>query len=172
MTSSVSLTVALLVAAAAAAQPPAVPPPLPAPPAIPAPPPPKTVEQLVQELEAVQAQKAALLKREADLKAEVRKKLAELNQRVEKLDPAPDAAKAGEPSRVGRVLLDGFGAEDDAKVLKAVGVSPGQVIQYPALVEARDRLEKLGYRDVEVVPLPGEQDPVFNDILVKGRPGR
>jgi hypothetical protein len=75
---------------------PPVSPPLATPPVIPTPPPPPTLDQLLDQLEQVQTQKAELAKREESLRQIIRKKLDEQDQRLKKLGlaPMPKEAKA------------------------------------------------------------------------------
>jgi hypothetical protein len=122
----------------------------------------------------VQAQKSDILKREADLKAAVQKKLEGLQKQADNLGagPAPEGRKAGVPARVGRVQLQGYAAEDEPKVLEVLetaGLRPGQVLRYPELEATRSRLEGLGFKRVEVIELPYEADTEFRDILVRGK---
>ncbi len=49
----------------------------------------------------------------------------------------------------------------------ALGMRPGQVLQYPALEAARAKLEKAGFKSVTVEVLPNELDTTFKDIRVK-----
>ncbi len=133
--------------------------------ALPSPPPEKTVEELLNELERVQAEKAALEKKEQELKATVRKKLEQQAERLQKLGVAPKDAKM--PDRVGRIIIEGNDAKDEKKILEAVGMRPGQVLQYPALELARVKLEKAGFRGATVEVLPNELDSTFKDIRVK-----
>ena len=152
--------------------PPGVPPPpafvVPAAPPVPVkptPPPEKSVEELLNELERVQAQKAELEKKEQELKATVLKKLEQQTERLQKLGVAPKDAKM--PDRVGRIIIEGNDAKDEKKILEAVGMRPGQVLQYPVLEFARARLEKAGFKSVTVEVLPNELDSTFKDIRVK-----
>ena len=134
-------------------------------PAKPTPPAEKSVEELLNELERVQAQKAALEKQELELKTTVRKKLEQQAERLQKLGVAPKDAKM--PDRVGRIIIEGNDAKDEKKILEAVGMRPGQVLQYPVLEFARARLEKAGFKSVTVEVIPGELDPMFKDIRVR-----
>ena len=111
----------------------------------------KSLEQILRELEVVQAQKADILKKEADLKVAAQKKLADLQKHLDRLGAGPGAAKVGEPARVGRILIDGFAKKDQEKVLQAVGMQPGQILRYPELEAARQRIEKLGFKEAEVI---------------------
>ena len=147
---------------------PAVNPPLPTPSVtVPAPPlPPPSVEQLLDALERVQAQKATLEKQEQELKATIRKKLDEQAERLKKLGIAP-AAKDKEPDRVGRIIIEGNTKTPDSKILDKLELRPGQVLKYPALEESRRNLEKAGFRGVTVEALPNDLDETFKDIRVR-----
>ena len=127
----------------------------------------KSVEELLDELERLQAQKAELEKKEQELKALVRKKLEKQAERLNKLGVAPQPAKEPEPDRVGRIVIQGFAAKDEKKVREALGIVPGQILQYPALKEAPRRLEKAGFSGATVEVIPNELDSHFKDIRVK-----
>lgn len=131
----------------------------------------KSVEQMVLELEALTEQKAQIEKKANELRAEIRKKLDALNDRVSKIDGGKGKeAKGGGPARVGRVRLEGFAGKDEPKVLEvleAAGLRPGQIIRYPELEATRGRLERMGFKGAEVVELPGEMASESKDILVR-----
>ncbi len=131
----------------------------------PTPPPEPTVEDLLTALERVQAEKAALDKKEQELKTTVRKKLEQQAERLNKLGVTPKDAK--EADRVGRIIIEGNAAKDEKKILDAMGMRPGQVLQYPVLEAARTKLEKAGFKSVTVEVLPGELDATFKDIRVR-----
>jgi hypothetical protein len=168
--------VLLIVPGAAHSQPKASQPALPPPPAVlvptappialPAPPPPlpKSVEDLLSELERVQAQKAELDKKEQELKAVISKKLEAQAERLKKLGVAP---KAAEPDRVGKIIIEGNTKTPDDKILDKLEFRPGQVLHYPALETARTKLEKAGFRGVTVEVVPGEPGATFKDVRVK-----
>jgi hypothetical protein len=150
---------------------PPVTPPLPSPSVtVPTPPPPPTLDQLLDQLEQVQAQKAEMAKREESLRQIIRKKLDGQDQRLKKLGLAPQPAKVKvmEPDRVGRIIIEGFAAKDEKKVRELLGLQPGQILAYPSLEEARTKLLKAGFGDVtvEVVP-PAGPDTDFKDIRVR-----
>ncbi len=134
--------------------------------AVPVPPVPqvKSVDDLLTELENLRAQKAELEKREQDLNAALRKKLDAQAERLKKLGTAP---KSAEPDRVGKIVLEGNAAKFEKEILGAIGMRPGQVFNYPALEEARTKLEKAGWRDVAVEVLPSEPDSIIKDIRIK-----
>lgn len=172
----------LIVSGAAYSQPqpkpgPAVPPPpssgplIPAPsvplPSAPAAPPrEKTVDELLTELERVEAEKTALAKREQELALALRKKLEAQTERLKKLHIGwPPKEK--EADRVGKIIIEGNTKTPDEKVLKLVELKPGQVLPYPELEAARARLTKAGFRDVTVEVLPNELDATFKDVRVK-----
>ncbi len=158
----------------------------PEPPSPPVAPREKTVDELLAELEDVQAQKARLDKQEAELKAAIRKKLDAQAERLKKLGVAPEPDKVGrvivegsdrggdrvilkpgEPDRVGKIIIEGNTKTPNEKILKLVELQPGQVLQYPALEAARERLKKAGFRDVVVEVIANEQYSAFTDIRVK-----
>ena len=155
------------------ATPPVVPPSLvmPAlPPAPPAPPPEKTVDQLLTELERVQAEKAAIEKKEQELKVLLRKKLEQQTERINKLGVGPSVApppKEKRPDRVGRIMIEGNAKIPTEKVRELIGLQPGEIFQYPALEVSRANLEKYGFLGVTVEIVPGEADSQFKDIRVK-----
>ena len=131
------------------------------------PPPPPSVEQLLDELERVQAQKAALEKKEQELKAAIRKKLEAQTERLKKLGVAPQPAKEAEPDRVGRIIIEGNTKTPDEKIHALLELRPGQILQYPKLDTARTRLEKAGFSGATVEVLPDEIGSTFKDVRVK-----
>jgi hypothetical protein len=128
----------------------------------------KSVDDLLNELERIQAQKAALEKQEQELKAAIRKKLEAQAERLKKLGVAPkDAKDAKEPDRVGRIIIEGNTKTSDSKILNLLNLRPGQLLRYPALEESRKNLETAGFRGVFVEVVPNELDSTFKDIRVK-----
>jgi hypothetical protein len=136
-------------------------------PNVPAPPAEKSVEQLLKDLEGVQAQKVDILKREADLKTAVQQKLEAIQKQADKLGAGPAVPKAREPNRVGSVRVEGFSKKDEPKVVAMLKILPGQILQYPELEVTRARLEKAGFKGAEVLALPNDLDSAFNDILIR-----
>lgn len=130
------------------------------------PPPEKSVEELLTDLERVQAQKAELDKREQELKATIRKKLEKQAERLNKLGVMPKKEEK-EPDRVGRITIEGNVKTPDKKILALVELQPGQILPYPELEAARSRLQKAGFRDATVEVIPNEVDSHFKDIRVK-----
>jgi hypothetical protein len=143
-------------------------------PPVPTPPPAeKSIEQLLKELEAVQAQKVQVLKTEADLKAAVQKKLEGIRKHADELGVGPGPGKAGAPERVGRIFVEGFAENRERAVvasLEKIGLRPGQVLRHPDLQDAQTWLEKSGFRGatVEALPTAPDSDPEFRDIRVRG----
>ena len=127
----------------------------------------KSVDDLLAELEDLQAQKAKLEKQEADLKAALRKKLDAQAERLKKVGVAPQPAKDKEPDRVGQIIIEGNAKTPQKKILDLVELQPGQVLPYPGLEAARVRLEKAGFRDVTVEVIPNKLDSGFKDVRVK-----
>jgi hypothetical protein len=136
--------------------------PLPSLPTPPPPPPEKSVDELIKELERIQAQKAGLEKQEKELKAALGKKLEAQNERLKKLGVTPK-----QPDHVGRIIIEGNTKTPDQKILDLLKLLPGQVLHYPALDVARARLEKAGFRDVTVEAVVSDPDSTFKDIRVK-----
>lgn len=136
----------------------------------PAPSPARPIDQMLDELERVQVQKAELEKKEQELKATIHKALEKQTERLNKLGAAPKAAKAAEPDRVGRITLSGFAEKDEKKVREILGLSPGQVLQYPRLEDARIKLQRAGFDGVSVEVFPnGPAESTFKDIRVTSR---
>jgi hypothetical protein len=75
---------------------------------VPATPPEKSVDDLLAELERVQAQKAGLDKQELELKTTLRKKL---DQQAERLNKLGVPLKAAQPDRGGRIIIEGNTAQ-------------------------------------------------------------
>ncbi|MDB5309193.1 MAG: sigE 19 [Gemmataceae bacterium] len=81
----------------------------------------------------------------------------------------------GQPDRVGRIIVEGK-IGDDLKIMKLLGLYPGQVLPYPALEEARKRLEKAypnATNPPEIVVEIGDPASRYKDIVVRvSEPGR
>ena len=121
---------------------------------------------MLNELERIQSQKAALEKKEQELKAALRKKLDEQNQRLKKLGvAAPEQEK--EPDRVGRIIIEGNTKTSDNAILNLLNVRPGQLLSYPALEGSRKSLEMVGFRGATVEVVPNELDTAIKDIRVR-----
>jgi hypothetical protein len=123
-------------------------------------PPEKSVDELLSELERVQAQKAELEKKEQELKALVRKRLEKQTERLNKLLPPAN------PDRVGQIIIEGNTTTPNQKILDMLGITPGDVLRYPALEEARAKLKK-AFQDSTVEVIPGDLDSVFKNIRVR-----
>lgn len=143
---------------------------VPVPPTTPPTPAPKSVEMIIRELEELLATKAHIEKQEAHLRAQLKQRMEELQKQVDKLGPGPAPKKAGEPSRVGRIRVEGFNKKDEPKVIALLGMRPGEVIRYPELEATRVRLDEAGFKGAEVLALPNDGDAVFNDILIRSAP--
>lgn len=81
-----------------------------------------------------------------------------------------------DPDRVGRIIIEGNTITDQRVILNQLRISPGQVLQYPRLEEARENLMRLGLFDMEDPPtvevLPSANDSPFKDIRVRVRETR
>jgi hypothetical protein len=126
-----------------------------------APPAEKSLDQLLDELEALRAQKAELEKKEAELTKAIRQKAERQADRMNRLGLG---AAPGLPDRVGRVVLVGGAGKDEKTILDLLGLVPGQALSYPALEVARARLVKAGYRSATVEVRPGEEG--YKDVVV------
>ncbi|HEY1190954.1 MAG TPA: POTRA domain-containing protein [Gemmata sp.] len=161
----------LVGACGAGAEPPVPPPPLPAPEELlrpnARPPAPKSVDLLIRELEQLRTQKAELEKHERELLTALRARLQEQANQLQKLGVAQPAPAPSEPDRVGRIIIEGNAKTSDRKILAQVDLRPGQILRYPALEEARAKLEKAGFRGATVEALPNEFDSSFKDIRVR-----
>lgn len=158
------------------ATPPVIPPPtfvVQPPPAVvvpPAPPPEKTVDQLLTDLERVQAEKAAIEKREQELKVLLRKKLEQQTERINKLGVGPSVApppKEKKAECVGRIIIEGNAKISTDKIRELIELQAGQILQPSVLEAARVKLEKYGFLGVTVEVVPGENDSLFKAIRVK-----
>jgi hypothetical protein len=126
-----------------------------------------TVEQMLDQLEKLKAQKAALEKQEAELSDAIRKKLEQQGERLKRLGLTPGPAAAAEPDRVGQVMIKGATPADEKKILAAVKeFQPGAVLQYPVVAEAEERLKKAGYPMARVEVRAAESDSAFKDIVI------
>lgn len=90
---------------------------------------------------------------------------------------SPGQVRAGEPDRVGRIIIEGNVQTPDGDILVHIGFRPGRILQLPQLETARKRLAKLSLFDPDNPPtvdvLPNELDSNFKDILIRvtERPG-
>ncbi|MBN9118925.1 MAG: hypothetical protein J0I06_07160 [Planctomycetes bacterium] len=123
----------------------------------------KSVDDLLAELEDLQAQKARLEKQEAELKATIRKRLDAQTERLKKLGVTQEAKG---PDRVGRIIIEGNTKTPDKKILALLELQPGQILTYLGLEEARARFKK-GKFSATVEVIPNELDSTFKDIRVK-----
>jgi outer membrane protein assembly complex protein YaeT len=82
----------------------------------------------------------------------------------------------GEPDRVGRIIIDGNTVTRDRVILNQLDLRPGQILQYPAIEDARMRLARLGIFDQEDPPsievIQNEFDSPLKDIRVRVRETR
>jgi outer membrane protein assembly complex protein YaeT len=82
----------------------------------------------------------------------------------------------GVPDRVGRIIIDGNTVTRDRVILNQLDLRPGQILQYPKVLEAQMRLNRLGIFDPEEPPtvevLQNEFDSPLKDIRVKVRETR
>ena len=84
---------------------------------------------------------------------------------------SPGQVRAGEPDRVGRIIIEGNTDTWDSVILNELPFRPGQILKYPDLEKARTRLTKLGVFDKKNPPtvevLPNELNSEFKDILIR-----
>ena len=77
----------------------------------------------------------------------------------------------GEPSRTGRILIEGNTVTADRVILNQLPLYPGQVLNYDALREAEANLARLGIFDADDPPrveeLPTDLDSAFRDVRVR-----
>ncbi len=81
-----------------------------------------------------------------------------------------------EPARVGRVIVEGNTVTADRVILNQLPFYPGQVLDYTALDQARNNLNRLGIFDGEDPPtvedLPTDLDSAFRDVRVRVKEAR
>lgn len=71
------------------------------------------------------------------------------------------------PARVGQIFLRGNKKIADKFILKEVSLSPGQVLTFPELGNAEQRLKRLkGLKSAEVQVIDREGDSTFKDIQI------
>jgi outer membrane protein insertion porin family len=82
----------------------------------------------------------------------------------------------GAPDRVGRIIIEGNDITQDRVILNQLDLRPGQILQYPKIIEAQMRLARLGVFDPEDPPtvevIPNPFDSTFKDIRVRVRETR
>jgi hypothetical protein len=142
------------------------PPPAPTPPTPPAPPAEKSIDRLLDDLEAIRAQKAELLKREQELMKDIRQKLEKQAERAARLGIVPAKKDAAVPDRVGRIVIEGADEKAEKKIMDLVNFRPGQVLQYPEVEGTRLRLHKAGF-ELATVAVEASGDDGFVDILIR-----
>jgi hypothetical protein len=125
----------------------------------------KSLEQLLDELQALQAQKAELSKKEQELARAIKQKSDRLTERMKQLGIAAPAA-TDSPPRVGRILIEGNEKTADGEILSLLELSPGECVENPKLDKARARLAKV-FDAAAVELLPKEKDSVYVDVLVR-----
>ncbi len=126
----------------------------------------KSLDQLLDDLELLRKQKAELEKKEQDLIKVIQQKADKQADRMKQLGLMIKVPST-EPSRIGRIFLQGIAEKDEKQVQKMLDFSPGQVLEYPMLEQARVRLTKAGYQMVVVEVQPKQSDAQYLDILVK-----
>lgn len=154
----------------------------------------KSLDQLLDELEALRDKKAEIEKKEAELTKAILRKSERQADRMNRLGvggtgglvpvapvpsvaPVPAAtsspplsvtAPAAVPDRIGRIVI--VNGKDEKKVLDLVKFVSGQVLDYPSLEAARARLEKAGYPSATVEVIPG--DGGLKDVVVTVGPAK
>jgi hypothetical protein len=132
------------------------------PPSFPVPVPERTLDQLLDDLETLRAQKAEIEKKEAELTKTIQKKAEKQSDRLKSLGlGGPEGVDVG---RVRTIRIEGATEKDEKKISTLLQIFPGQVLHAPTLEAARKRLEKAGYPAVVELE-PG--DGVFKDVVVK-----
>jgi hypothetical protein len=137
------------------------------------------VDDLIAELEALLVDKARIEKKEQELRAEIRRKLDALNEKVNNLGAGPGTGPAvgrvfnptvaAAPARVGRIIIEGA---DDKKVdiaarqaLEKAGLTPGQVYRRSALDQAREGMVSAGLTRVSLETVTSGQSAGGGAIL-------
>src|SRR5579872_3238224 len=124
----------------------------------------KTLDQLLDELTSLRAQKAEMEKKEQDLIKTIQQKTLKQNERMKQLGLT---ATGSSPDRVGRIIIEGNTVTTDGTICEMLNLQPGQVLDNSKLKEARDRLEKAGFESAVVELISSEVDSTYKDILVK-----
>jgi hypothetical protein len=145
----------------------------------------KSLDQLLDELEALRDKKTEIEKKEAELMKAIQRKVEKHADRMNRLGvggagvpvvPVPATPSipppppfntpqlnAPVPDRVGRIVI--VGEKEEKKILELVQIAPGQVLNYPSLEAARRRLVKAGYKSVTVEMRPGDGG-LLKDVVV------
>ncbi len=128
-------------------------------------PPDPSIDQLLDELERVRAEKAALEKKARELKAAVQKKLEAQAERLKKLGVNGTPA---EPDRVGRIVIEGNDKTPQQDILRALDLKPGAILAYPEVEAARARLLRdRRFHDVTVDVVASDLDEMHKDIKIR-----
>lgn len=146
----------------------------------------QSLDQLLDELEALRDKKAEIEKKEVELTKAIQRKSEKQADRMNRLGvggsvvpvapvpviPSTPQLNFTDPlrvaDRVGRVLI--VGGKDEKKILDLVTIAPGQELTYPSLETARVRLGMAGYLSATVEVIPG--DGGFKDVVVTVGPAR
>jgi outer membrane protein assembly factor BamA len=126
----------------------------------------KSLDQMLDELEALRVQKAQMEKKEQELLKAIQQKAAKQAERMKQLGTTSPAESKG-PVRIRLIKIEGNERTTDGKIMKMVNFLPGQVLEYPELEKARMRLEKAGFQRAAVEVIPNEGDSNYIDILIK-----
>jgi outer membrane protein assembly factor BamA len=126
----------------------------------------KTLDQLLDELTSLRAQKAEMEKKEQDLIKVIQQKALKQNERMRQLG-LPPAATGSSPDRVGRIKIEGNTITTDGTICELLNLPPGQVFDNTKLKEARERLERAGFESVIVEFISSDLDSGYKDILVR-----
>ena len=63
------------------------------------------------------------------------------------------------------IVIVGASGEAEKRIVKLVGLTPGEVLNYPALAEAQRKLGLAGFPGASVQPHPSENGSVHNYLL-------
>jgi outer membrane translocation and assembly module TamA len=126
----------------------------------------KSLDQMLDELGAIRVMKAQLEKNEQELLKAIKQKAAKQAERLKQLGVHPKVTN-GEPLRIGKIIIEGNEKTRDEVILKMLKFSPGQVLEFPMLEQARARLIKEGFQRAAVEAVPNEPDSLYVDLLIK-----
>jgi hypothetical protein len=78
-----------------------------------------------------------------------------------------------QPDRIGRIIIEGNTVTKDQVILDKLGLTTGQILQYPKLQAARTNLERLGlFTAVAVEAVPSDLGGPHVDIAVRVKESR
>lgn len=118
-------------------------------------------------MQAIQLQKAELLKKEQELSKSIKQKADKLTERMKQLGIDAPAVTDSPRHRVGRIIIEGNEKTADREILEFLELYPGQEYDDAAVRKSNARLKNARFGSATVEVLPNESDSVYVDVRIK-----